>query len=130
RNLTLPVIAALVLAATVPVTFALNWRNVTPAHVVLYLGMVGIGLANSHDLAAVSVVFAALAALNAQMWYAESFRQSYSIEMSERVFSVGGRAVTAFAFFGLAFLVISGRLLGSEANRLGFGFRQSLASLI
>ena len=130
RNLTLPVITALVLAATVPVTFALNWRNVTPAHVLLYLGMAGIGLANSHDLAAVSIVFAVLAALNAQMWYAESFRQSYSIELSERVFSVGGRAVTALAFFGLAFLAISGRLLGSEANRLGFGFRDSLASLI
>jgi tetratricopeptide (TPR) repeat protein len=130
RNLTLPVITALVLAATVPITFALNWRNVTPAHVLLYLGMVGIALANSYDLAAASLVFAVLAALNAQVWYAESFRQSYSIELSERVFSVGGRAVTALAFFGLAFLAISGRLLGGDANRLGFGFRDSLASLI
>ncbi len=130
KNLTLPVITALVLAATVPVTFALNWRNVTPAHGLLFLGMAGLGLANSHDLAAVSLVFALLAALNAQEWFAESFRQSYSIELSERVFSVGGRAVTALAFFGLAFLAITGRLLGSESNRLGFGFRPALANLI
>ena len=130
RNLTLPVITALVLAATVPVTFALNWRNVTPAHGLLFLGMAGFGMANSHDLAAVSLVFAVLAALNAQEWYLESFRQSYSIELSERVFSVGGRAVTAIAFFGLAFLAITGRLLGAESNRLGFGFRPALAHLI
>ncbi len=130
RNLTLPVIAALVLAATVPVTFALNWRNVTPAHGLLYLGMLGIGLANSHDLAAVSLVFAVLAALDAQEWYAENFRQTYSVELSERVFSVGGRAVTALAFFGLAFLAITGRLLGPDANRLGFGFRQNLTYVI
>ncbi len=130
QNLTLPVITALVLAATVPVTFLLNWRNVTPAHGMLYLGLIGIGLANSHDLPAVSLVLGVLAALNAQEWYAMSFRQSYSVELSERVFSVGGRAVTAFAFFGLAFLAITGRLLGTDANRLGFGFRTSLANLI
>ncbi len=130
KNLTLPVITALVLAATVPVTFALNWRNVTPAHGLLFLGMAGLAVANSHDLAAVSLVFAVLAAVNAQEWYAESFRQSYSIELSERVFSVGGRAVTALAFFGLAFLAITGRLLGGESNRLGFGFRPALANLI
>jgi len=130
RNLTLPTITALVLAATVPVTFALNWRNVTPAHALLYLGMIGIGLANSFDLAAVSLVFAALAAMNAQEWYAESFRQSYSIELSERLFSVGGRAVTALALFGVAFLAITGRLLGKTESRLGFGFEQNLANQI
>ncbi len=130
QNLTLPVITALVLAATVPVTFALNWRNIAPAQGLLFLGMAGLGLANSHDLTAASLVFAALAALNAQEWYAESFRQGYSVELSERVFSVGGRAVTALAFFGLAFLAVSGRLLGPGSNRLGFGFRPSLANLI
>lgn len=130
KTLTFPTIAALVLAATVPVTFALNWRNVTPAHVLLYLGMLGLGIANSHDLAAVSLVFAVLAAHNAQEWYAESFRQSYSIELSERLFSVGGRAVTAIAFFGLAFLAITGRLLGKTENRLGFGFDRDLSNQI
>ena len=130
KNLTFPTIAALVLAATVPVTFALNWRNVTPAHGLLYLGMVGIGLANSHDLAAVSLVLAALAAFNAQEWYAESFRQSYSIELSERLFSVGGRAVTAIAIFGVAFLAITGRLLGKTENRLGLGFDKDLSNQI
>lgn len=130
KNLTLPVIAALVLAATVPITFALNWRNVTPAHGLLYLGMLGLGVANSYNLPAVSVVFAVLAAWNAQEWYAENFRQSYSVELSERLFSVGGRAITALAFFGLGFLFITGRLLDNQGNRLGFGFRQDLAHLI
>lgn len=130
KNLTLPVIAALVLAATVPITFALNWRNITPAHGLLYLGMVGLGVANSFNLPAVSLVFAVLAAWNAQEWYAENFRQSYSVDLSERIFSVGGRAITAIAFFGLGFLAITGRLLDNQGNRLGFGFQTDLANLI
>ena len=65
--------------------------------------------------------------MNAQVWYRQRFGQVYSLDWRELLFSRGGRAVTVFSFFGLAWLVISGRIDGAGGKRTGVGFDQNLA---
>jgi tetratricopeptide (TPR) repeat protein len=71
-----------------------------------------------------------LAAINGQDWYRASFRQTYSVETAELLFSRGGRAVTVLAFAALGYLAISGRLMGADGRRVGFGFDDDLSSII
>ncbi|MBW3540903.1 MAG: hypothetical protein KY476_11585, partial [Planctomycetes bacterium] len=123
-------LAGIILAGVTLVSFVLNRRRVRPAHLVVYLGFVGFALVAGHELAPAAVVFAVLANQNAQEWYRENFRQTYSIDWSERLFSVGGRAVTVAGLLFVAWLAISGRLMGLTGNRVGFGFRQPLVAEI
>lgn len=115
-------IAGLLMATATVVTFFLNRRRLDLGQVLMFLGAAVAAVAVSHELALAAIVGCVLATVNAQAWYQESFRQTYSVETSELLFSRGGRAVTVLAFFGLAYLAVSGRLMGPEAARPGFGF--------
>ena len=115
-------IAGLILLATAPVTFVLNFRRLDFGHVTLWLGFCLFSVAALHELAAAALVSAVLATLNAQEWYQNTFRQTYSVESSELLFSRGGRAATVLALFGLAYLSISGLL----ERRTGIGFNRNL----
>lgn len=121
-----PEIAGLILLVTAPVTFALNFRRLDFGHVTLWLGFTLLAFAALHELAAAALVSAVLATLNAEQWYQNTFRQTYSVETSELVFSRGGRAATVLAIFGLAYLTISGLL----ERRTGIGFNRNLQASI
>lgn len=120
-GLRLPSIAALLLAAIVPICFILNRQNFRLSHVLVYAGFVAFALFSRHELPAAAVVFAVLATINAQEWYAENFRQTYSVALSERFFSVGGRALTAITFFVIAAFICTGRLYREQGGRFGAG---------
>lgn len=104
----------------------LNRAKLDFGHVFLLGGFLGFALVASHELAAASVVGCVVATLNIQQWYRDNFRQTYSVEMSELVFSRGGRAVTVLVLFAVAFLAVSGRMAGPDDNGIGFGFSDSL----
>ena len=112
--------------AAAAVTFALNHRRLEFGHLFVVLGFVGFACAAGHELAAAALVAAAFSTLNAQSWYRDNFRQSYSVAASELLFSRGGRAVTVLGFFALAYLATSGRLDGPDTRRVGFGFHPRL----
>ena len=126
RTLSHHTIAGLLLLVTALVSFVLNRSRVEVAHVFVFLGFVGFALAAGREVAAAALVASVLGTLNAQDWYRASFRQTYSVETSELLFSRGGRAATVLALFAVAFLAIGGRLSGPDRRRIGIGFDQAL----
>jgi tetratricopeptide (TPR) repeat protein len=123
-------IAGLLLGVAALVAMGLNRQRLRVAHVLVFAGFTGLALAGSHELAVASLVWAVLANLNAQEWYQHTFRQTYSVDFSERLFSTGGRFVSVVGMLAIAWLAISGELAGGEGNRIGFGLRQPLAAEI
>ncbi len=119
-------LAGLLLLVAAVVSFVLNRTRVKIGHVFVFAGFVGFALAAGRELAAASLVAGVLGTLNAQDWYRASFRQTYSVETSELLFSRGGRAVTVLALFAVAFLAIGGRLSGPDRRRIGVGFDHAL----
>ncbi|WP_166820226.1 hypothetical protein [Thalassoroseus pseudoceratinae] len=114
------------------VTLLLNWRNFRISHLLLILVAGGAAAVARHELGFAAIVAAAVGTLNAQQWYIENFRSEYSTELRERLFSVGGRAVTALAFMMLALAFLLGRL--DFGRRAGIGFsaqlRQDMRSVL
>ncbi len=125
----LPATGLLLLAATA-VVLVMNRKKVEWGHVSVFVGFVVLAMVASHELAAAAVVACVLCTLNAQDWYRENYPQTYSIELSERIFSSGGRAVTVLTFFVVAFLASSGRLKDPNDRRIGFGLQPELQTTI
>ncbi len=125
-----PLVTGVVVLLAAVVTLLLNFRRANFADVVLLLGMSLLACVASHELAAASLVACAIGGLNAQQWYRENFRQSYSIEFRELLFTRGGRAITVAVFFLLAFLAVNQRLFGPQGRRVGLGLSADLTTLI
>ena len=123
------IVGLLVLVTTV-ITFVLNRSKLDIGYVFAFVGFAGFALAGSHELAAAALVCCVFAAINAQEWYVANFSQTYSVETSELLFSRGGRAVTVLVLFAVAFLTISGRLVGRQGNRIGLGFTDGLQTTL
>ena len=123
-------VAGMLSAAAALLAMVLNRNLLRWSHVLVWLTANGLAVASGHQLAAVAVVNAVLAGVNGQDWYRAGFRQTYSVETSELIFSRGGRAITVLALFVLAYLAISGRLMGADGRRIGLGFDHALASNI
>lgn len=128
-------ISGLVVILAALVTFGLNHRRLDFGHLFVGLGFLALAVVTTRDLAAAAVVCAVLATLNAQQWYQHTFRQTYSVQTSELLFSRGGRAATVLVLFGLAYLAISGQMdwFGSQGHmvqRAGFGFDYNLQQSI
>ena len=121
-------IAALVLLAATIVSLILNRPRLRWSHLFIVLGMNGLSLLATHELAVASLVNCVIGTINAQVWYRERFGQVYSLDWRELLFSRGGRAVTVIGFFSLAWLILSGRLDGPNGKRTGIGFDAHLAS--
>jgi len=126
QSLSHQTVAGLLLLLAALVTISLNWDNVDWGHVFVFVGMAGFAMAGRRELAVASVVFCGIAALNAQSWYRLRFRQTYSIETRELIFSRGGRAATVMTFFVIAYLSLSGRISGPTHRRTGLGFHSAL----
>ena len=123
-------VAGLLAALAALLAMVLNRNQLRWAHVLVWLVINGLAVAAARQLSAAAVVNAVLASINAQDWYKAGLRQSYSVEWGELLFSRGGRAITVLALFVLAYLGISGRLMGADGRRIGLGFNHELASSI
>lgn len=130
--LNLSVGAGLLLIVSAAVAMGLNFRRLDLGDVCMWLAFVAFSVLAVHELAAAAIVFSVLATLNAQQWYEHSFRQTYSVQKSELIFSRGGRAATVLAQIGIAYLAISGvSPLGLELSRqTDIGFHPDLTASI
>lgn len=72
------------------------------------------------ELPLAALIAAATAGTGAQRWYARTFRQEYTVETMEVLFSRGGRAVTVLAMAFLGFCIVADRLPTRTAVGLGF----------
>ncbi|MEX1098340.1 MAG: hypothetical protein WED34_20005 [Planctomycetales bacterium] len=119
------VVAGVVLVVATLAILALNRRRLDWGHAAMFAVVVVLSAIAVHELAVAAVVCVAVAAVNAQEWYAASFRQTYSVATEELVFTRGGRAATVVAFVAIVFLAVSGRLEGAP-DGLGLGFSHEL----
>ncbi len=124
------VIAGLLVLVAAGVTLYLNRRRVDFGHVTLLAGLTLLSLMGIRELAPAALVAAVLAGLNAQDWYRVTFRQEYTVEPRELLFSRGGRSLTVLAFFAVALLAILGRLTPENGRKLGLGLDPALASAV
>ena len=92
------------------------------------LGFGGLALWKLHELPAAALVAAATAGTAAQRWYGRTFRQEYTIDTMDVLFSRGGRAVTVLAMAVLGFFAVGDRLPTRTA--IGMGFEPDLRATI
>ena len=104
----------------------LNWRRLHWGWLLVFVAANAFALGSSRYLPMASVVNAIVATLNGQIWFRHTFRQSYSTDRWEVLFSRGGRAVTVLALFALAYLSVNGSLMGAGGRRVGLGFHPDL----
>lgn len=125
-------VAAFILILLTFVSFILNQAKMSWGQLFVFLGFSGLSIVASHELVVTSVLCAIFANMNFQLWYRDNFRQTYSVETSELLFSRGGRALTVLTFFALAYLVVCGRFQGQGATRhaVGMGFSPALTHTI
>lgn len=81
-----------------------------------------------HELPAAALVAAVVASTCGQRWYRRSFRQEYTVDSKEVLFSRGGRAATVLALALLGFLIVADRL--PTRTPVGIGFETDLATTI
>lgn len=130
KNLNLHTASALTIAVVAAVTSFMNFSRQNVGLFATYVAVLGLSIACSHELGALALVSCVLAALNGQDWYRANCRQEYTIETMEVLWSRAGRAVTVLGFAAIAFLAISGRLMGPDGRRVGLGFSPLLAATI
>jgi tetratricopeptide (TPR) repeat protein len=130
NNLNLHTIAALTIAVVAAVTSVMNFSRLNIGLFATYIAVLGLSIACSHELGALALVSCVLASLNGQDWYRAHCRQEYTIETIEVLWSRAGRAITVLGFAAIAFLAISGRLMGPDGRRVGLGFSPLLAETI
>lgn len=123
-------VAGMLISVAALLAMVLNRNQLRWSHVLVWLTVNGLAVAAGRQLSAVAVVNAVLAGVNGQDWFRASFRQTYSVETGELMFSRGGRALTVLALFVLSYLAISGRLMGADGRRIGLGFDHALTSTI
>ena len=111
-------------------SIGLNRQQLRASHALTWVAVCGLSLVSAQALAAGSMVFAVLAGINGQEWYRRGFRQNYSVETAELIFSRGGRALTVMGLFAVAYLAVSGRLMGADGRRIGMGFASEIESSI
>lgn len=124
------VVAALIVILTGLISVLLNWKRREWGSLFAILGATAFAVFGGWELAPAAVVCCILGNLNSQAWYRDSFRQTYSLDTMELLFSRGGRAATVLVLFAIAYLGISGRMTGIQQTRVGFGLTPSLAATI
>jgi len=129
-NLNQHTVAALVIAVVAAVTSVMNFSRLNVGLFTVYVAVLGLSVASSHELGTLTLVSCVLAGLNGQDWYRANCRQEYTIETMEVLWSRAGRAITVLGFAAIAFLAISGRLMGPNGRRVGLGFSPALAATI
>ena len=122
--------SALLLMAISSVTLLLNRERLRLSTAFSLLAINLIGIAGGRELAVASLINAVVSTVNAQEWYRANFRQTYSLDANEILWSRGGRALTVLSIFALAFATVSGHLMGADGRRVGMGFSPELTHQI
>lgn len=122
--------AALLVAVLACITLVLNRRRADRGLATAWLGLNALGLASGIDFTALAVLNAVVAGLNGQQWYLATCRQEYTLDNRELLFSRAGRAVTVLGLFVVAYWGLSGRMMGADGRRVGFGFSHQLQGLV
>lgn len=130
NNLNLHTVSALLIAAVAVITSIMNVSRVDVGLVVAFVATLILAVVCSHELGAMALVACVLASLNGQDWYRANCRQEYSVATFEVLWSRAGRALTVIGFAAIAFLAISGRLMGPNGRRVGLGFSPTFAATI
>lgn len=121
-TLNLASIAALVLGGIALLSCIANHRQLDMGLVTAFAATVVLAIICSHELSVVALTASVLAALNGQDWYRERCRQEYTTETLEVLWSRSGRALTVLSMACVAWLAISGRMMGPDGRRVGIGF--------
>ncbi|MFO1023145.1 MAG: hypothetical protein U0903_21005 [Planctomycetales bacterium] len=111
------------------ITLFLNRKRLELSHL-CFFGFAVCAILSTHELAAASIVFAVLATLNGQSWYANRYSLTYSIATRSLVFSRGGRVITVLALFAVGFFSATGRVRAPGGPALGFGLDPDLATTV
>ncbi len=122
------VVAGVLVLALAFVTSMLNRRRVNLGLLLACVALTILGSFSQHDIAPAISAAVVLAAINGQDWYRDRCRQEYSIATAEVLYSRGGRALTVLGFAVVAYLALSGRLMGRDGKRVGVGFAPQLAA--
>lgn len=127
-NLNLHTVSGLLIAAVAIVTSVMNKSRLDIGLAAALLVTLALSLLCSHELGAMALVACVVASLNGQDWYRANCRQEYTTATMEVLWSRAGRAVTVIGFAAIAFLAISGRLMGPNGRRVGLGFSPAFAA--
>jgi tetratricopeptide (TPR) repeat protein len=130
ETLNLASIAALVLAAIAVLSCIANVKRLDMGLAAAFAVTVVLAVVCTHELGALCLVAGVLAALNGQDWYRNRCRQEYSTDTWEVLWSRSGRALTVLSLAMVAWLAISGRMMGPSGKRIGVGFASWLQSTI
>jgi tetratricopeptide (TPR) repeat protein len=122
--------AGFILIIAAVISFYLNRRKLQFSYLLVFLSLFIFAGAGSHEFVALSIASAVFATLNAQQWYRDNFRQTYSTDIGELIFSRGGRALTVLALFTFAYMGIGGSFAGSLNRRIGMGIHPVLQNYI
>jgi tetratricopeptide (TPR) repeat protein len=126
-------IAAIALLLIVVLMFVVYFEGIEFGHLLALLCFAGVAGLATHELGALAIVAAGIASACGQKWYRTTFKQEYTVDTKELVFSRGGRAITVLAMFAMAFFFASGRISNSSAGdapRVGLGFEPNLDNAI
>lgn len=116
--------AVLLIITTVVLVLSSNRQDLPWA--VMFTGFAVLGIFKLHELPAAALVAAVTAALVAQRWYGRTFRQEYTTDTKEVLFSRGGRAVTVLGMAFLGFCIVADRL--PARTPIGLGIDPELAA--
>lgn len=123
-------LAAVLLGLAAVVTQVMNRRRLDGGLLLAFLGLNLFALTSGIDFAAVAILNAVVATLNAQTWYLHNWRQEYSIEPRELLLGRAGRAITVLGLFFSAYWFVSGHMTGAAGRRVGLGFSHWLTAQV
>ena len=124
------IIAGLTICAAALILFVMTLRRLDAGLLLAILAGIGVSLFCLVNLPMIALVAAVAATLAGQDWYRTNCRQTYSTDRLEVLFSRGGRAVTVLTLAVVAWLGISGRLIGVGEAQVGLGFSPELEMTI
>ena len=130
ESLTIPFIACLTIGGLILAAFFLNYDKLIPGEVLAAVVFTGLAALTLREAAPALIVGIVVISLNCQDWYRASFKQEYTLNKGELIFSRGGRALTVLSFMAVAWLGMTGRLFEGSDRTIGFGFENTLENAL
>ncbi|MBD3674182.1 MAG: hypothetical protein HUJ26_11725 [Planctomycetaceae bacterium] len=125
-ELTIPFIACLSVGGLILAALFLNYDKLIPGEALAAIVFTGLAAMTLRDAGPAIVVGIVVISLNCQDWYRASFKQEYTVNKLEILFSRGGRALTVLSFMAVAWLGMTGLLYEGSNRTIGFGFENVL----
>ncbi|MBX3436162.1 MAG: hypothetical protein KF861_01640, partial [Planctomycetaceae bacterium] len=107
-----------------------NLKRLDIGLAVMWLGSVLLAIGAAQQLPVAALVSCGVATLAGQSWYAANYSLEYTTSPRGLVFSRGGRAITVLGLFGLALLIVVGRLRPIDSATIGWGIKPELQGIL